>query len=92
MGWARQETEPLLLGMVRGQLWQGDVAGTPGCPSTAQRGQAGSTVGLQEATKASLEGALRASRVVSHLLGTEVSISPHTLFSILPQAPCWVPQ
>lgn len=62
MGWAGQKTEPLLLGMVRGQLWQGNVAGTPVCPSTAQRGQAGSAAGLQEATKASLEGALWVSR------------------------------
>ena len=85
--------ESLLLGMVRGHLWQGDVAGTPSCPSTARRGQAGSAAGLQEGNQSLVGRCLVDKQGFStHLADTEVSGSPRTHFSILPLAPCSVPQ
>lgn len=85
--------EPLLLGMVRGQFWQGDVAGTPSHPSTAQRGQAGSAAGLQEGNRSFIGRCLVGEQGLrSHLLGMEVSGSPHARLSTLPHASHSVPQ
>lgn len=84
--------EPLLLGTVWGQLWQGDTAGTPSWPSTAWRGQAQSVVGLQVGNQSLVGRRLVGEQgFSSHLLGTEVSVSPHTHLSILPHHLAWCP-
>lgn len=70
----------------------GDMALAGGHGSTARRGQAGSAAGLQEGNQSLVGTCLVGEQgFSSHLLGTEVSISPHIHFSI-PQAPCLVPQ